>query len=333
MNEQTTMGGARRSKTSMAGKPIRIGMFANIAGQEQWVTIRGGDTGNPVLLVIGGPGGALSALAPFFEPWEQRFTLVQWDQPGAGSTHALHGDAGLGDYTLDRLTRDAIAVAEFAAHYLGIDKLVLLGLSGGSILGLRVAAERPDLLAAYVGSGQIVHWQRQMALSYERLLDNAARANDEAALAELRQIGPPPWRTLEDEVVASKYSGALTAEEQAELAALDPAVLAAMQSPPPGADYVAPGVEIGDQRPQATRMFARLRAEIWNFDAWRLGTRFAVPMLFLQGEHDAMTVTSEVERFAHDLDAPRVAVVTVPGASHTTFFRRQTLLQLLHDTL
>src|SRR5690606_37892992 len=148
----------------------------------------------------------------------------------------------------------------------------------------KVAAERPEVLAAYVGSGQIVHWRRQMASSYERLLETAARANDAAALAELRQLGPPPWRRIEDGIVASKYSGALTVEEQAELAALDPAVLAAMQSPPPGVDYVAPGVEIGDQRPQATRMFARLRDEIWNFDAWQLGTRFAVPMLFLQGE-------------------------------------------------
>lgn len=315
----------------MTARAIRLGAYASIAGQEQWVTIRGADTRNPLLLILGGPGGALSALAPFFAPWEERFTLVQWDQPGAGSTHARHGDVGLGAYTLERLARDAVAVTEHATRRLGADKLILLGVSGGSAVGLMVAAERPDLLHAYVGTGQIVCWRRQQALGYERVLADARRDGNAEVVAALEHIGPPPWAALEDEIVASKHLGALTAAEGAALASLDPAVLAAMQAPPPGADYVADGVAIGDQRPQATAMYARLREALGAFDAWRLGPRFEVPLFFLQGEQDAMTATVEVERFVRDVDSPRAELLVVPESGHSAFFRRDVFLQLLEE--
>lgn len=310
---------------------IKVAQYANINGQDQWITIRGKDRGNPLLFLVGGPGGALSALAPFFAPWEEAFTLVQWDQPGAGSTHAKHGEAGLGPYTLERLARDAVGVAAFATHYLGLEKLIFLGLSGGSALGLKVASERPDLIEAYVGAGQIVHWARQMSIGYERLLAGARRAEHGEAVAELEKIGPPPWATLEQDVIASKYSGALTEAEKAVLASLDPDVLSSMSAPPADADYVAEGVEIGDQRPHATAMFARLRDEIWAFDAWQLGTAFEVPMFFFQGASDAMTVTSEVARFASDLTAPHVELVTIDGASHSAFYLRDEFSRLLKE--
>jgi hypothetical protein len=66
-------------------KGIDEGQFVTIGGIEQWITIRGWDRDNPVLLFLhGGPGDvtnpwtfALSA------PWEKRFTVVQWGISGA----------------------------------------------------------------------------------------------------------------------------------------------------------------------------------------------------------------------------------------------------------
>ena len=67
---------------------IDEGVFADINGVPQWLTLRGADLANPALLIVGGPGFGYAALAPFFAEWEQAFTLVQWDQPGAGFTFA-----------------------------------------------------------------------------------------------------------------------------------------------------------------------------------------------------------------------------------------------------
>ena len=64
---------------------IDEGQFVAINGVEQWVTVRGSDPDNPVILMLhGGPGFPMSFLAPLFAEWEKDFTIVQWDQPGAG---------------------------------------------------------------------------------------------------------------------------------------------------------------------------------------------------------------------------------------------------------
>src|SRR5215469_4425921 len=56
--------------------------FVIANGTEQWVTVRGTDRSNPVLLIVdGGPGAATSPLIP--SPWEKDFVVAAWDQPGA----------------------------------------------------------------------------------------------------------------------------------------------------------------------------------------------------------------------------------------------------------
>ena len=62
---------------------IDEGMFVKIGGIDQWITIRGQDRDNPVLLVLhGGPGATTSPLAPNFLGWEKDFTVACWDQRG-----------------------------------------------------------------------------------------------------------------------------------------------------------------------------------------------------------------------------------------------------------
>src|SRR6476620_7010210 len=59
-----------------------------IGGVEQWITIRGRNRDNPAVLVLhGGPGAPISALAAHFIPWERDFTVIQWDQRGAGKSY------------------------------------------------------------------------------------------------------------------------------------------------------------------------------------------------------------------------------------------------------
>ena len=69
--------------------------YVPIGGIEQWVTIRGEDRSNPVLLFLhGGPGDVTNPWSfAFFAPWEKYFTVVQWDQRGAGRTLRKTGRA------------------------------------------------------------------------------------------------------------------------------------------------------------------------------------------------------------------------------------------------
>jgi pimeloyl-ACP methyl ester carboxylesterase len=301
--------------------PVDDGFFAPVRGAPQWVTMRGADAPNPPLLVLTGPGAAFSRLAPWFSPWEAHFNVVQWDQPGGGATFARGGEMAL---SLARLAADAEAVAEIVAERLGGSRLVVLGVSGGSIVGLKLAKARPDLVAAYVGTGQIVHWARQQALGYRMALAAAKARGDAAEVAELEAIGAPPYADLAAETIWAKHVGAPTAAERDAFAAM-----AALGPPPPGARYWPQGLTPPDPRERGAAAYAALRGEIAAFDARALGARFETPLAFVQGEHDLYTATAEVAAWAAGLDAPAVRLEIVSGGGHSAVFLRDAFLKAL----
>jgi len=307
---------------------IDEGVFVEINGIPQWLTFRGRDRGNPALLMLSGAGAAFSRMAPFFAPWEQDFTLVQWDQPGAGATQAKNGDEATGPLTLDRIIADSIAVAEFACRHLQAKKIAVLGISGGSIIGLKAIKQRPELFSAYVGTGQGVNWLRQEQLGYAIVLEQARARGDQSAIAELEMIGAPPYKNVADDAIKSKYCGALTPTEQAYLAALDPTIMAAVRNPPAGANWIAPELPSADPRATAMAAYEKLREEIFGFDAYQLGLAFDVPIFFFQGDCDAYTTTSEVEAYAVKIQAPQKFFVTIRGGGHSAFFLRDVFLAM-----
>ena len=87
------LAGMEESKAIIAGlrtintpEGIETIEHVDIGGDRQWISIRGRNRNNPVLLVIhGGPGAALMPASWAFQtPWEDYFTVVQWDQRGVG---------------------------------------------------------------------------------------------------------------------------------------------------------------------------------------------------------------------------------------------------------
>src|SRR6266851_1301855 len=129
-----------------APSSIDEAMYVSIGGIEQWIQIRGEDRANPVLLILhGGPGGSWRHLTPLFLDWEKQFAIVQWDQRGAGKTLESTGAGIASTMSVDRMAADGIEVAEFLRKHLHKDKVILLGHSWGSILGIRMAKARPDL--------------------------------------------------------------------------------------------------------------------------------------------------------------------------------------------
>ena len=293
--------------------PIEIGQFADINGQPQWLTVRGDDSANPVLLIVSNPGTALSRMAEFFAPWQKDFTLVQWDQPNAGAT--LAKSAAPVNLSIERIIQDGIAVAEFVCRSLQVGKIAVLGISGGTIIALNLVKRRPELFSSYVGTGQIVNWAQQDFLSYETLLDDARSTGNGNMLAELESIGPPPYASAAEDAIKSKYAGALTAAEKQALAAFDPSLVSDIRA--------AAAVE-------ASAAYDALRAEIVEFDAHGLGMDFAVPMFFLQGELDVFTVDSAVWRYAEEIQAPQKEFDLIDGGGHSVFFMRDAFLAALN---
>lgn len=151
--------------------------YVRIGGIDQWVSIRGEDLANPVVLEIhGGPGASNLVYTPRTRAWERHFTIVRWDMRGAGKTFAAGGPAGQGDMTLDRLYEDALEVTAHIRARLGVARLLLVANSFGTVIGLRLARNHPELYSAYVGTDQNIVDGGRDTTSYEALLARLEKA-------------------------------------------------------------------------------------------------------------------------------------------------------------
>ena len=166
-----------------------------LGGARQVVNVRGADRANPILVFVhGGPASVEMPIAWSFQrAWEDFFTVVQWDQRGAGRSYPLNDPKALAPtLRLERYRDDAVELIETLKARYGKRKVILLGHSWGSIVGLSVAAARPDLLHAYVGVGQVVDFRENERISFDMVLDQARHDSNAEAVRELEAIRPYP---------------------------------------------------------------------------------------------------------------------------------------------
>jgi proline iminopeptidase len=194
----------RENRKIVSEHGIEEAALVEIGGIKQAISIRGRDTRNPVLLIVhGGPASPEMPHAYTFQsPWEDYFTVVEWDQRGAGKTYAANDPAVLnGTLTVTRMAEDAIELTNYLRNRLHKKKIFLLGHSWGTILGVTVAQKHPELLYAYIGVGQIVNGRRSEQLGYQETVAAAQADHNEQALHDLATLSPYPGDTLNFEHV------------------------------------------------------------------------------------------------------------------------------------
>ena len=166
-----------------------------IGGTKQWISVRGRDRNNPVLLMIhGGPASPEMPSSWFFENgWEDYFTVVQWDQRGAGKSYRSN-DPKLVEPTLSIATiaADAAEVVDYLRNRYHKEKVFVLGHSWGSIIGVTLAHDHPELLYAYIGTGQVISALENERVGYANTLKSAEAAGNETAVKELKALAPYP---------------------------------------------------------------------------------------------------------------------------------------------
>jgi pimeloyl-ACP methyl ester carboxylesterase len=307
----------RNARDYAIATPNRVdeGRYVVIGGIEQWITIRGEDRHNPALLFLhGGPGDATNPWGyAAFRSWLKAFTVVQWDQRGAGRTLGKNGPSQAATITIDRMVQDGIELAEMLRRTLQKDKIILVGHSWGSILGVFMAKARPDLFSAFVGTGQVVDPARNYAVAYDALLEKAMRLGEARAIRELKDVGPPPYADGRGYAVQRKWSNLF---EGADF------FIASMV----GLALSAPGYaphDINDWFDGQELSAERLVPHTSALNAKALGGDFAVPVFVIQGAEDFTTPTSLARTFVQSIRAPRKAFVAIPEGGHFAVFTKR----------
>lgn len=164
-----------------------------IGGIDQWVSIRGVDRRNPILLMLhGGPGFVAMPTSWYFaRGWEEYFTVVQWDQRGAGKTYLANDPAKIGPtMTLDRMVADTEEMIQWLRKEFGRERIFVAGHSWGSFLGLTVAQRHPEWLHAYIGIAQGTDVPESERRGWQFAMDRARAAGNQTAIRELQSIAP-----------------------------------------------------------------------------------------------------------------------------------------------
>ena len=165
----------------------------NVNGVPQSVTIRGRDRGNPILIWLhGGPGSSeTTALRHYDAGLEDHFVVVYWDQRYAGQNFDP-GAAKPKTLTIQQYVDDLDVVVDTTLKRFDQRKVVLVGHSWGTVLGVLYAQQHPEKVAAYVGIGQVADVPKSEQRSYAWALAEALTRHDKRGEAQLTALGPPP---------------------------------------------------------------------------------------------------------------------------------------------
>lgn len=284
---------------------IEEASFITIGGIEQWVTVRGDDRRNPVVLLLhGGPGDVESPLVSTFAPYEKDFVLVQWDQRGAGRTFAKSGTAGL---TLERLIDDGIDLAKILHRRFPGAPLIVFGHSWGTIIATGMVQQRPELFTMYVGTGQVTSWANMVQFQFDFLKQRYKEKGDDVALRALEAIGTPDPKNVQ------QYFGFSRPIRQ-NMNASDTSWLTGLLK-----SYTANGVTepalkaIGDGMNASGP--ALIDASV-AADLPATATSFTIPYYVIQGRHDLFSPTPPVETYFKKVSAPKKRLIILEDAGH-----------------
>lgn len=309
------MSGALLNSPPSPARSFNTSEFVPIGGIEQWVSTRGSDPGNPVLLIVhGGPGFSNAPFTHAFDSWQGDFTIVDWDQRGAGRTFIRNGLEGSGHLSVDRIAWDGVELAGYLSERFEQKNIIVLGLSFGSVIALKMVTLEPSFFRAYVGSGQIVNRADGDALGYLETLKEARRTNNRKAIDALEKIGPPPWPDAKTWFAAKELASRMTRPEdpasKMRLGALMEDLLHRGYSPE----------ELMGIRRGAAFVTYQVSPHTTNFDARRFASRLEVPVYLFQGENDLNAATGLAIEWFGAVQAPEKALRIVPGGSHGAFY-------------
>jgi pimeloyl-ACP methyl ester carboxylesterase len=286
-------------------------MYVSIGGIDQWVQMRGAQNAPILLYLHGGPGGTSVPIAEAWRPWEEHFTVVHWDQRGAGRTFARNGEAGCGRLTIRRMVQDGLEVVEYLTATLGERKVLVIGHSWGSVLGIHMLRQRPDLFAAYVGTGQLVNKRRNEELNYQRQMAQAEQSGNAEALSALRAIGPPPFANRDALKVLRQWADVLAEGDG------DPVQ--------PRPSPIAPDYS-RDEVPDLVRGAEFSRRELYDeletVDLPSLGLAFDIPFFLFHGTCDQATPIELAAEYFASITAPHKEFVRFEACHHFVVMNR-----------
>lgn len=301
-------------------------------GRKEYISIRGQNAQNPVLLFLaGGPGGSQMAAVRYdLAALEKDFVVVNWDQPGAGKSYYA---APIKDLTVETYIEDGYALTEYLCDTFKQDRIYLVGESWGSALGIFLASRYPERYRAFVGTGQMVDFVETEILDYNKAMALAQEKESAKVIERLKRNGTPPYYGADVTWKSAEYLNFLSA-----VMSHNPEIQNAGFNT--FRDLFAPEYGILDKINYLRGVidtFNRVYPQLYDTDLRETYKEIQVPVYFFIGWHDINAPTALAEDYYNVLNAPVKKLVWFEHSGHNPWINEserfvQELLKVKAET-
>lgn len=279
--------------------------------RKEWISIRGENKQNPVLLFLaGGPGGTqMAAVRHDLAELEKHFVVVNWDQPGSGKSFSATARNSL---VVDDYIEDGLALTEYLCNRFKQEKIYVVGESWGSALGVFLAADRPDLYHAVIGTGQMVDFLATELLDYQKAMEIAMDNNDYDKIKKLTANGKPPYYGSEVTWNSAEYINYLSVHMSKNPEIKNNGYNNLR-------DIFSPEYGIMDKINYFRGIlltFNHVYPQLYDTDLRVDYNLLEVPIYFFLGRHDINAPLSLVEDYINVLDAPHKEIIWFEHSGH-----------------
>ncbi len=283
---------------------------------EQCILIRGENVNNPVLLYLhSGPG--TTEMIPFrqsHKELEKYFTIVTWEQRGTGKSFSSNIQSD--SMTIEQLVSDADELTKYLKKEFKKDKIVLVGHSWGTALGLRLVQKSPDSFYAYIGSGQVVNPNEGEQISYRYVLEKAS--GNAFAMNEVKSLNEPyPYLTVDQD---NKWFNKIITERKwlvkfggETYGGSDNSLLFNLKTIFAPEYTWADFVRFGRG---SSFSLKKIWPEVMKLDFIHQIEEVKIPVYFFQGRYDYNAPSSLVEEYYNTLKAPYKELVWFEKSGH-----------------
>ncbi len=303
---------AAKTKEGIASlETIRLG------GIDQAVLIRGTDSRRPVLLVLHGFAVPMMPFAHLMYgdeggKLEQNFVVVHYDQRGAGKTARL-SEADPGTYNVEQYVKDAEELTIILRERFHREKIFVLGISWGSIIGMKLIQKHPDWFYAYIAEGQASNMTAVYGDASRFIQAEAAAEKNQSPLDDLQSAGlPDPARKDSDNLKSVKIIGKWLEHyynKKYNLPDLSSFFISSVRGAPEYSfmDFLATlrSIDTFTERNLPGLLRVDLAKEVPDVK---------VPVYWITGEYDLMKIQGR--RYFDTLSAPRKKWIEIPRAGH-----------------
>jgi len=280
-------------------------------GRKEWISIRGQDKNNPVLLFLaGGPGGSqLAAVRHDLSELEKHFVVVGWEQAGSGKSYNA---MNIGDITVETYIDDGYELTQYLCETFEQEKIYLVGESWGSALGIFLIDKAPELYHAFIGTGQMVSFLDTEIIDYELAMKIAHEKGDTEIVRKLEANGYPPYYGKNVTWKSAVYLNYLSS-----YMASNPAIHNSGYDT--FRDLFSSEYGMLDKINffrGIVNTFNAVYPQLYDIDLRTDYQSVEVPVYFFLGKHDINAPTSLVEEYFDILNAPTKEIVWFENSGH-----------------